>query len=137
MVTSLHHGISDKYAEEPNLIPLLDFILVLLIMFVLLAGPIQKVLKLPLPEVKEGSSNQQSNNTLIVSVKNAQELYVNDKKFTTMDSFEQHLHQVKNGDHSEVVLNATKELPLEVLLEIFSITKKLGIKTANIQVAQK
>ncbi|MDC0535439.1 biopolymer transporter ExbD [Francisellaceae bacterium] len=137
MVTSLKQSISDKYAEEPNLIPLLDFILVLLIMFVLLAGPIQKVLKLPLPEVKEGASNQKSNELIVISVKNEKELYVGDVSFSNLQDFESHLTESYSNSQNEIVLNATKALPLEVLLKIFSITKKLGIKTANIQVAQK
>ena len=134
VVSSLKREHFEQYSDEPNLIPLLDFMLVLLIMFILLAGPVQKILKLPLPEVDQSTATQENKNLIVLSIKNEKEIYVDEKRLVSLEDLESHLSQLNLSASQEITLNAEKHLSLETLLRLFAITKKLGVKTANIQI---
>jgi len=134
VVSSLRRDHSEQYSDEPNLIPLLDFMLVLLIMFILLAGPVQKNLKLPLPEVDQSTASQENKNLIVLSIKNEKEIYVDEKRLISLTELEKYLSGLNLSSSQEITLNAEKHLPLDTLLRLFAITKKLGVKTANIQV---
>ena len=70
--------------EEPNLIPLLDFMLVLLVMFVMLAGPIQQVMKLHLPDVSQVQAQRKPTQTITVYVVNKKHFSVNGQNFNSI-----------------------------------------------------
>ena len=119
--------------SEPNLIPLLDFMLVLVVMFALLLGPIQQAIKLPLPEIKEGVAETIQKPTLLVSVLGKDNIYVDKTHYTSLTEVENYFkHQTT--PITEINLAINKQLEVDVLIKLFAITKTLGIKTTNIQV---
>lgn len=123
-------------ASEPNLIPLLDFMLVLIIMFVLLAGPVREAIKVPVPEVKSGTASQSTKHTTLISVASKDDIYIDKQHFSSLDSLEEYLSTQKNTI-KEVSVAIDKSLEVDILLKLFSINKSLGISTTNIQVETK
>lgn len=117
--------------SEPNLIPLLDFMLVLVIMFVLLVGPIRQAIKLPVPEVKKGNSSAIKKESTLIAIIDKNNFQIGDNKFHNIDDLEKHLEK---QTVSEITIAADKKLEVETLMKIFTLTKSLGINTANIQV---
>lgn len=117
--------------SEPNLIPLLDFMLVLVIMFVLLVGPIRQAIKLPVPEVKKGNSSAIKKDSTLIAIIDKNNFQIGTNKFGSINDLEQHL---KKQTISEITIAADKKLDVETLMKIFTLTKSLGINTANIQV---
>lgn len=117
---------------EPNLIPLLDFMLVLVIMFTLIAGPIKQIMQVPLPQVNGSSAtNSQANEVLMVKAKN--DIYFKQQQFNDLDALEKALKKAITPN-MEINLALNKQLDVETLLKLFVITKNLGIKTANIEI---
>lgn len=122
---------SDFFISEPNLIPLLDFMLVLVIMFVLLAGPIQQAIKFPIPEVKKGSSTIIDKQKTLISLENKNSIYIKNNHFTSMNEVEEYL---KTESQTEITIAVNKNLEVETLMKLFAVSKSLGISTANIQI---
>jgi len=118
---------------EPNLIPLLDFMLVLIVMFVLLAGPVREAVKLPVPEVKNGAAASISRHLMTINVANKNNIYINQQHFTNLNQVEEYL-KAQSQPVTEVVIAIDKNLEVDTLLKLFAINKTLGITTANIQV---
>lgn len=123
-------------ANEPNLIPLLDFMLVLIIMFVLLAGPVREAIKVPVPEVKSATSTQTTKHTTLISVAAKNDIYVDKNHFSSLDELEEYL-KIQKNKIKEVSIAIDKSLEVDILLKLFSINKSLGISTTNIQVETK
>jgi biopolymer transport protein ExbD len=135
MISSLnHHEHNSLEVDEPNLIPLLDFMLVLLVMFVLLAGPIQHLLKLPLPDVK-GTSVTQSKTAQTTLYLKADDYMINGKHFNHIDALKDYLLSQKDiGSMTQITLAADKNIPLQTMLQIFAVLKETGLTAADIQV---
>ncbi|MDD3266451.1 MAG: biopolymer transporter ExbD [Burkholderiales bacterium] len=123
-------------ASEPNLIPILDFMLVLIIMFVLLAGPVREAIKVPVPEVKNGTAAQSTKHTTLIIVAGKNDIYIDKNHFSSLDNLEKYLETQKNII-KEVSIAIDKSLEVDILLKLFSINKALGISTTNIQVETK
>lgn len=126
-----HRRESSFFISEPNLIPLLDFMLVLVIMFVMLAGPIQQAIKLPVPEVKQGSSTRIDKQKLLISLVSPNSIYVGSEHFTSIIQVEKYL---KSHPQTEITIAVDKKLEVDLLMKFFALTKSLGVSTANIQV---
>ncbi|WP_192484695.1 MULTISPECIES: biopolymer transporter ExbD [Cysteiniphilum] len=135
MISSLnHHEHNGLEVDEPNLIPLLDFMLVLLVMFVLLAGPIQHLLKLPLPNVK-GTSVTQSKSSQTTLYLKTHDYRINGEHFTSIDMLKSYLlSQKEMTSMSQITLAADKNIPLQTMLEVFAVLKETGLTAADIQV---
>ena len=135
MISSLNHYEHNSLeVDEPNLIPLLDFMLVLLVMFVLLAGPIQHMLKLPLPDVK-GSSVTHSKAIQTTLYLKANDYMINGEHFHSIDALKAYLLSQKDTKSmSQITLAADKNLPLQTMLQLFAVLKEIGLTAADIQV---
>jgi biopolymer transport protein ExbD len=117
--------------SEPNFIPLLDFMLVLVIMFVMLAGPIQNAIKLPVPEVKQGTAKTIDKKSILISIKGKNNIYIGNQHFDSINAVEKYL---KTKSQAEITIAIDKTLEVDLLMKLFAISKSLGISTANIQV---
>ena len=135
MINSLsHYEHNSLEVDEPNLIPLLDFMLVLLVMFVLLAGPIQHLLKLPLPDVK-GASVSQSKAVQTTLYLKTDDYMINGEHFNSINALKGYLLSQKNTKAmSQITLAADKNIPLQTMLQIFAVLKEAGLTAADIQV---
>lgn len=124
---------SNLQISEPNFIPLLDFMLVLVIMFVLLVGPTRQALELPVPEVKSGSAKTVNQKNILISLIDKNNFKIGEQNFTSIGQIEVFLKSQPNKI-TEITIATDKKLEVEVLMKVFAISKSLGISTANIQV---
>lgn len=122
--------------SEPNLIPLLDFMLVLIVMFVLLAGPIKQAVDLPLPEVKSGVAKSIDEKNITISLNAKDDIQINGNHYRSISEIENYLKTNLN-DIQEITIAPYKNLEVETLMKLFAISKSLGIKTANIQIEEE
>lgn len=122
--------------SEPNLIPLLDFMLVLIVMFVLLAGPIKQAVDLPLPEVKSGVAKSIDEKNITISLNAKDDIQINGNHYRSISEIENYLKTNLN-DIQEITIAPHKNLEVETLMKLFTISKSLGIKTANIQIEEE
>ncbi len=122
--------------SEPNLIPLLDFMLVLIVMFVLLAGPIKQAVDLPLPEVKAGIAKSIDEKNITISLNAKDDIQINGNHYQSIAEIENYLKTNLN-DIKEITIAPHKNLEVETLMKLFAISKSLGIKTANIEIEEE
>lgn len=122
--------------SEPNLIPLLDFMLVLIVMFVLLAGPIKQAVDLPLPEVKAGIARSIDEKNITISLNAKDDIQINGNHYRSISEIENYLKTNLN-DIKEITIAPHKNLEVETLMKLFAISKSLGIKTANIEIEEE
>lgn len=122
--------------SEPNLIPLLDFMLVLIVMFVLLAGPIKQAVDLPLPEVKSGVAKSIDEKNITISLNAKNDIQINGNHYRSISEIENYLKTNLN-DIQEITIAPHKNLEVETLMKLFAMSKSLGIKTANIQIEEE
>jgi biopolymer transport protein ExbD len=76
---SVDVGGSGSLKSEPNVVPLCDILLVLLIIFMVVTPMIQKGANVTLPEAKYTSDLPEPGQLLTVFVKNKGEVYLDDK----------------------------------------------------------
>ena len=131
---SKSHG-NHLISEEPNLIPLLDFMLVLLIMFVMLAGPIQHMLSVQLPKVDKGVALTSNTKALTIEIKSQNQFQIGEDKFSSAYALKQYL-QANTFVKNKRIINiaADKSVDLQTMLSVFADMKSLGIEVANIRV---
>ncbi|MBK2125067.1 ExbD/TolR family protein [Fangia hongkongensis] len=138
MISSHSQHQTDRLiSEEPNLIPLLDFMLVLLIMFVMLAGPIQHMLSIQLPKVAKSAELKVNTTTLTIVIKGSSQFQIGENQFTSEDDLKAYLQSNTAIKENRVInVAADKSVDLQTMLSVFSDMKSLGIEVANIRVNQ-
>lgn len=123
MISSHSQHQTDRLiSEEPNLIPLLDFMLVLLIMFVMLAGPIQHMLSIQLPKVAKSAELKVNTTTLTIVIKGSSQFQIGENQFTSEDDLKAYLQSNTAIKENRVInVAADKSVDLQTMLSVFLI----------------
>ncbi|MCF6776529.1 biopolymer transporter ExbD [Thiotrichales bacterium 19X7-9] len=128
---------ANRFVDEPNLVPLLDFLLVLLIMFTLLAGPIQHFINIKLPQVNHAQSSSRNNQKSIeVVLYSANKLTINNQTYHSFDQFKDALTALSAHQSNKIIIKTDKNLPVETMLNVFSLAKELKFGVAKVQIDQ-
>ena len=120
--------------DEPNLIPLLDFLLVLLIMFVLLAGPIHQAVKINLPQINSAVLSNSPKVSIRLTISGDNSFSVDGQSLHSISQVQELIAGIqREKPQSALTISADKTVQLETMLKVFAMTKTLHIKMANIQ----
>lgn len=126
-----------EFINEPNLIPLLDFFLILVVMLALMVGPIQNYIKINLPELqKQYSQNNKETNNHIISILKTNQIYLDGKLLTSTQELKQKINN-KGGPIKSYKLAVDSQLPATNLIKILTILKKNNIKIMKLIVKNK
>lgn len=125
-----------EFINEPNLIPLLDFFLILVVMLALMVGPIQSYIKINLPELQKKYSQTKKTNNHIISILKTNQIYLDGKLLTSTQELEQKI-QNKGGPIKSYKLAVDSQLPSTNLIKILTILKKNNIKIMKLIVKNK
>ena len=125
-----------EFINEPNLIPLLDFFLILVVMLALMVGPIQSYIKINLPELQKKYSQTNKTNNHIISILKTNQIYLDGKLLTSTQELEQKIHN-KGGPIKSYKLAVDSQLPSTNLIKILTILKKNNIKIMKLIVKNK
>ena len=125
-----------EFINEPNLIPLLDFFLILVVMLALMVGPIQSYIKINLPELQKKYSQTKKTNNHIISILKTNQIYLDGKLLTSTQELEQKIHN-KGGPIKSYKLAVDSQLPSTNLIKILTILKKNNIKIMKLIVKNK
>lgn len=115
---------------EINIIPFVDVILVLLIIFMVAAPMLQQGIDIDLPEVN-ASSVESTKEDFVLSVKNDGTVYIGDDKkiaYTTQ-TLEEKLQAIfENKEKKELYIRADKDIRYGFMMEIMAICQKAGVE---------
>lgn len=137
MGASLGGGSSDDPIAEINIVPFVDIILVVLIIFMVTAPLVLKpAIDVSLPQASSGEAKETEKN-LDVIISATGEIYVNGKE-ADIETLKLEATGVANKSvDSGAILNADKAVTLEKLTEVIDTIKLAGIKKVAFSIQKK
>ena len=127
----------DEPISEINVVPLVDIILVVLIIFMVTAPMVLKpTIDVNLPQAESGDSKAKPK-TLEVVVSKTGELYLNGKIIDLENLKQAAAKEAENSQQSSAVLTADKSVTLEMLTPIIDAVKTAGIRKVGFSIQKK
>jgi len=123
-------GRTQTSLAEINIVPLVDVVLVLLIIFMLTAPIIQSGIDINVPKTR--TVKELTQERLVVSINRAQELYVDNAR-VNINELEQKLKaRVKNLQQAMIYLRADEEVPFGSIAKVMDRAKQAGIENISV-----
>jgi len=117
--------------SEINIVPLVDVMLVLLIIFMITAPFLSESIDVDLPQVSTASSNMEAKDKILTINQEGQVFLVGDDKTSySLETLGPKLESLFAGDTSQektVYLRADKNVAYGTVVQIMSLCKELGI----------
>ncbi|MCJ7680704.1 MAG: biopolymer transporter ExbD [Candidatus Aminicenantes bacterium] len=117
--------------SEPNVVPLCDILLVLLIIFMVITPMVQKGIDIKLPETQaEGGGQPQGLIVLTVKLNNVIEINSQPIELPQLQSELNRIYSTRSD--KTIFLRADAKLPYSRIIEVIDIAKGAGIETLGI-----
>ena len=112
--------------SEINMIPLVDIMLVLLVIFLITAPIITSSIKLNLP--KDSGISTQEKNPITISITKNGDYFLEEQSFLIAD-LENHLREISQENiDSQINIRADRAVQFANVSQVLSIAQKLGLK---------
>lgn len=135
MAISVDTGRGGDVQSEPNVVPLCDVLLVLLIIFMVMTPLIQKGVDVALPTALN-TTNMPENPEAVLYIKKDGSLFVNEQP-TTKENLQMMLEEALiTAREKKLYLRADQELEYGVIVELIETIKNAGIEIVGI-IAEK
>ncbi|MCS7214255.1 MAG: biopolymer transporter ExbD [Candidatus Calescibacterium sp.] len=116
---------SDEFESQINIIPLVDIMLVLLIIFMLTAPVLKTAFDVELPESSSAQAIEQTDETPTISISEKGTIKINGMVISSLDELEKILSNMKRKD---VIIEADKRVDYGRIIEVMDIIRKSGIE---------
>ncbi|MGP1930598.1 MAG: biopolymer transporter ExbD [Arsenophonus sp. ET-YP4-MAG3] len=126
-----------KLKSEINIVPLLDILLVLLLIFILTAAIIPQSLKVELPNIEKSKNGLGNNNSYIILEVSGIEQYNiildgHRKNFLLKEEIEVIAKKaLAKNSQINFLIGAAKDLPYEEIIKALNIFYQIGIKSVG------
>jgi biopolymer transport protein TolR len=109
---------------EPNVVPLCDVLLVLLIIFMVITPTIQKGIDIKLPETSEGEANP---NVIVMTIHRNYRVDIN-QQYLDFDQVKDRLEAIYGARQEKIIfIRAEAKVPFSKVVELIDIAKGVGI----------
>jgi biopolymer transport protein TolR len=115
---------------EINIVPLVDVVLVLLIIFMITAPILQSGIEVDLPQTK--TIRDLPETRVIVTIDRAQRIYLGDNTVNIHDLGANARAQMKDPSKDSVYLRADEKVPFGIIATVLDTLKQSGIANVNI-----
>jgi biopolymer transport protein TolR len=124
---------ASKSKSEPNVVPLCDILLVLLIIFMVITPVLQKGIDVKLPETstaEEGGGG--TSNAIVLTMESDRTIKINQDviELNLLESRLRDMYQVRQD--KTIFIRADESLPYQDVLRIIDIAKGAGIETLGV-----
>jgi len=115
-----------RFLSEINVVPLVDVVLVLLVIFMVTAPMLYRGIDIKLP--KSASNTIKAEERLVLTIERDQKIYL-DKDAVTLAQLESRLQAVKaRTDEVSVYLRADRDVPYGSVVRVMDEVKRAGIE---------
>ncbi|MGQ9618888.1 MAG: ExbD/TolR family protein [Candidatus Aminicenantia bacterium] len=130
-------GGTKDFKSEPNVVPLCDVLLVLLIIFMVVTPMLQKGVDVLLPEALNTINQPDPSNQVVVAIKANSDIYLNQDR-VTKDNLKQKIEEAfENRTDKTIYLKADNRLEYGEILPIINIIREAGIEIIGIVTEKK
>ncbi len=136
MAVSVKTGKEGEVSAEPNVVPLCDVLLVLLIIFMVVTPLVQKGADVRLPTALN-TINQPENPEVVLSIKRDGTIFVNQDE-ATMDNLHTLLEDAfLTASDNKLFLRADQDLEYGKIVDVIDILKNAGVEVVGIITEKK
>jgi biopolymer transport protein TolR len=123
-------GRTQSSLAEINVVPLVDVVLVLLIIFMLTAPIIQSGIEINVPKTK--TVKELTQERILVSIDREQKLFLNDDPIN-INELESHLKKkIKDPSLAMIYLRADEEVPFGTIAKVMDRAKIAGVENISV-----
>jgi len=133
---SISLGGDDKVKSEPNVVPLCDVLLVLLIIFMIVTPLVQKGVDVALPSAVN-TITMPENDVVMMSIKKDGSIYLKDKK-VTLENLQSRLEEAfMTVADKKLYLRADSDLEYGKIVDLIDVIREAGIEVVGIITEKK
>jgi biopolymer transport protein ExbD/biopolymer transport protein TolR len=123
-------GRTQTSLSEINVVPLVDVVLVLLIIFMLTAPIIQSGIEVNVPKTK--TVNELTKESLVVSINREQRLFVGSDPININELGTRLQARIKDPETAMIYLRADEEVPFGTIARVMDRARQAGVKNINV-----
>ena len=124
-----------RFLSEINIIPLVDVVLVLLVIFMVTAPMLHRGIDITLPQ--SSSNSIEPNERLIISIEPDEAIYIGNDRVTII-SLRKRLHEAKSLKRLvSVYLRADSQIPYGRIVQVMDEVKRVGIERLGMVTSPK
>lgn len=114
---------------EPNVVPLCDVLLVLLIIFMVITPIVQKGIDVKLPETQSDSSGGQPTGLIVLTLKSGDIVEINNMNYEMRSLMEELRRLYSTRQDKTLFIRALAKLPFSKVMEVIDVARGAGVET--------
>lgn len=123
---------ASKTKSDPNVVPLCDILLVLLIIFMVITPVMQKGIDVKLPETDTGDSGGAASQAIILTLESEGNIKINQEDIdkSMLESRLRDMFQTRT--QKTIFIRADEDAPYQEVLKLIDIAKSAGIEVLGV-----